>query len=324
MNIDRNKITDWVIYKIESPSGKIYIGLTSNFNNRMYSYKKAACTKQPLLHKSLKKYGYENHNVTIIDKFTSNIKYAHSKEMFWIRTFMSNFSKWKLSHGLNLTDGGEGLIGAVVSEETRKAQSIRMKGKVSPFKGKKWSELDKKRIGDSKRGNTYSVGKKRTQEQKDGQSKRMKGNTFTKGKKFGDAWNKGMKGVVKSKYKGVPRTDEVREKISNKLKGHSYNKGIKLSEEHKNNIRKSALNRVKPNRQSAVIYLGTLENPCYKEYDSLKLASDDTGINRSMVSYYAKGKCKKPNHIFKYKKELDFTKVYIPRRIFKQQEIKTA
>lgn len=320
MNIGRDEIRKWVIYKIESPSNKIYIGLTCNLRNRLYPYKRESCTGQPLLYKSLKKHGYENHIVSIIDEFTSNISYAKGKEIFWIKTYMSNYSKWRLPHGLNLSDGGEGNIGVEVSEETRKKQSIRMKGMPSPFKNRVWSEEDKKRIGDSKRGNKYSVGLKRTQVQKDEQSKRMKGNTYTKGMSFGKAWNSGITGVVKSKYKGIPRTQEVRAKISEKLMGHSNNKGIKFSAEHKRKL--SEYRKGKPTTMKGVIYYGTIENPCYREYDSLKLASDDTGIKQSMVSHYVRGKCKKPNHIFKYKKEPIFNRYIFQRRACRQEEIK--
>lgn len=325
MNVGRSEIRDWNIYKIVSPSGKIYIGLTCNIKNRFYRYKKANDSSQTLLFNSLRKYGFDNHIVSIIDSFTSDISYAKGKEIFWIRTYMTNFSKWGLSHGLNLTDGGEGCFGLVHSEERKKKTSEFMKGKPSPFKGRKWTEEDKKRIGDSKRGNKNCVGLKRSDKQKEQISNRMKGNKLGGFIKGMPAWNKGLTGVQKSKYKGVPRTKEVKEKIRQKLLGKpSSTKGRKCTDAQKEKFRQIALNRPRPHRQFPIIYLGTVDNPCYKEYDSLKLASDDTGINRSMISYYAKGKCKKPNHIFKYKKMLEFKKVSLQRRIFKQQEIKVA
>ena len=33
--------------------------------------------------------------------------YANGKEIFWIRSYMSNYSKWPEMRGLNLTDGGK-------------------------------------------------------------------------------------------------------------------------------------------------------------------------------------------------------------------------
>ncbi len=50
-----------IVYKITSPSGKIYIGSTSNPNRRFKEYKIGKLTFQHKLKASFKKYGYENH-----------------------------------------------------------------------------------------------------------------------------------------------------------------------------------------------------------------------------------------------------------------------
>lgn len=56
------------IYKITSPSGKIYIGESSNIYNRKYYYKINSCHKQVKLYNSLKKYGWENHTFEVIEE----------------------------------------------------------------------------------------------------------------------------------------------------------------------------------------------------------------------------------------------------------------
>ena len=43
------------IYKIESPSGKIYIGQSWDIDHRISDYKREYCPYQPLLQKSLLK-----------------------------------------------------------------------------------------------------------------------------------------------------------------------------------------------------------------------------------------------------------------------------
>jgi len=116
-------IREWVIYKITSPSGKIYIGKTVNYIQRMSFYRHLRCHKQKLIYNSLCKYGFENHVVEKIDVFNSTISYSVGKEMFWIRTYMSHESKYKMGKGLNLTNGGEGASGYIATEEYRKQKS---------------------------------------------------------------------------------------------------------------------------------------------------------------------------------------------------------
>lgn len=54
------------IYKITSPTKKVYIGKSINIERRFKNYKRLACKTQPILYKSLKKYGAENHKFEIV------------------------------------------------------------------------------------------------------------------------------------------------------------------------------------------------------------------------------------------------------------------
>ena len=47
------------IYKIISPSGKIYIGQSRNIDKRFQQYKRLNCAKQPRLYNSFIKYGID-------------------------------------------------------------------------------------------------------------------------------------------------------------------------------------------------------------------------------------------------------------------------
>lgn len=49
------------IYKITSPSNRIYIGQSKNIPERFKRYKELRCKNQPRLYASLNKYGHENH-----------------------------------------------------------------------------------------------------------------------------------------------------------------------------------------------------------------------------------------------------------------------
>jgi len=56
------------IYKITSPTGKIYIGQSIDIEKRFKYYKKLYCKQQTKLYFSLKKYGCENHIFEIIEE----------------------------------------------------------------------------------------------------------------------------------------------------------------------------------------------------------------------------------------------------------------
>ena len=69
------------IYKITSPTGKIYIGQSTNINNRKYYYSSIKCDKQPKLYNSLLKYGWEQHIFEIVEE--CNLEQLNDKEIYW-------------------------------------------------------------------------------------------------------------------------------------------------------------------------------------------------------------------------------------------------
>lgn len=54
------------IYKILSPSGKIYIGQSRNFRKRLQVYRTLWCKGQAKLYSSFKSYGVEKHTFSVI------------------------------------------------------------------------------------------------------------------------------------------------------------------------------------------------------------------------------------------------------------------
>ena len=54
------------IYKIESPTGKVYIGSSRHIERRWKSYQKLSCKDQPAIYNSLKKHGSENHKFSVL------------------------------------------------------------------------------------------------------------------------------------------------------------------------------------------------------------------------------------------------------------------
>ena len=66
INLSNNKAT---IYKLISPSKKCYIGQTVNLKRRLQNYACLNCKKQFQLYNAIKKYGFNNFKLEIIEIF---------------------------------------------------------------------------------------------------------------------------------------------------------------------------------------------------------------------------------------------------------------
>lgn len=158
------------IYKITSPTGKIYIGKTSRLNDRISKYRNCnGISEQKMIYSSIKKHGWENHIFEIVTEAPIN-QLSHL-ESFYIETF--NSFHYSNPNGMNLTKGGEGTPGRKDSIETKtkRANSIRgrhhseqtkqlmselKKGKPSNNKGVPCSDEKKKKISEANKGKTPS------------------------------------------------------------------------------------------------------------------------------------------------------------------------
>jgi len=84
------------IYKIISPSGKIYIGQSDKIQKRWYFYKGMSCKSQPRLYRSFLKYGVINHIFEIIEE--CSYEDLDCRERYW-QDFYDVLNREK---GLNL------------------------------------------------------------------------------------------------------------------------------------------------------------------------------------------------------------------------------
>lgn len=156
------------IYKITSPSGKIYIGSTFNPDNRFQTYRKLKCKTQIRLLNSLAKYGYDNHSIGIVEEcLLSN---RNEREAYW-----GEFYDVLGKQGLNLRLPQGNTLYPVCREEQGKIHSQFMKGR-KHLLGHKHTEETKQKISLKTKGqNNPNFGKKHTPEQFKAQSERQKG-----------------------------------------------------------------------------------------------------------------------------------------------------
>lgn len=144
------------IYKLTSPSNKVYIGQTIDVRRRKESFYNPNCYYSGhRLDNAIKKYGAESFNYEILiqiieDDKTKLRNKLDELEIFYIKKYDS------YKNGYNMTEGGSGSKGCFQTEESRRKISIKAKGRPSPFKGRKISEYQrqilslcaKERIGD--------------------------------------------------------------------------------------------------------------------------------------------------------------------------------
>jgi hypothetical protein len=119
------------IYKITSPSGKVYIGQSINISERKTYYYGLHCKRQPKLYKSLKKYSFEKHQFDILEE--CDIKQLDDKEVYW-KIHYINLLGWKEVLFCEIYDKG----GGPRSETTKSKISESNKGKSRP-KTKEWA-----------------------------------------------------------------------------------------------------------------------------------------------------------------------------------------
>lgn len=292
---DTPKIWEWSIYKIVNPKNRVYIGITTDLPKRIKHYQRADCRNQQALFHSLKKYGFSEHTFEVIETFTSNKDFAMEREIYWISYYKCNYSQLPKENGLNLTGGGRGSHGRVMTDETK--QKLRQANL-----GKKYSDETKAKLSAMKKGKKIKSG---WTEEKKAKMRVIKLNfrhTEDAKKRIGEG-AKGNKYCV-----GKKLSEERKKQIGEFHKGHKYNLGKKHSPEHNAKI---TAHKYKP------IYQYTLSGEFVKEYPSVQDAVNKTGLSKASISGSAKGRVSNPRkYIFKYKKGIEFHKFQFQRRVF--------
>lgn len=125
------------IYKITSPSGRIYIGQSTKIEKRKLDYKTLSkCKGQTKLYHSILKYGWDNHIFEVVEECKQ--ENLNERERYWQDYF--NCLKIGLNCKLTETSDKSGKI----SEETRKRMSISSLGKLRTEESKRKQSLAKK------------------------------------------------------------------------------------------------------------------------------------------------------------------------------------
>ena len=114
------------IYKITSPSGKVYIGQSVNIERRFKHYKGVYCKAQPIIYRSLKKHGAEKHKFEILCE--CEIHELNDKERYY-QDLYSATSKNGMNCRLTFSSDRSGKITIQKSKETLLKMSLAQKNK---------------------------------------------------------------------------------------------------------------------------------------------------------------------------------------------------
>lgn len=119
------------IYKITSPTGRVYVGQSLDIEKRWAGYRVySGCCKQRRLHQSLKKYGADQHLYVILE--VCLIDHLNERERYW-QEKLSVTSK----AGLNCRFVSATEKTGSPSEESRERMRLAQGGKNNPNYGKR-------------------------------------------------------------------------------------------------------------------------------------------------------------------------------------------
>ena len=222
-NIEKQVIKDsikedkcWCVYMhTNKVNNKVYVGITSGNPQKRW---KNGCgypkKQQPVFYRAIKKYGWDGFEHIIFAQGISEQE-AKRMEIALIALYKTNCTKYKQpSYGYNMTDGGDGSVGRMMSDETKRKLSNKLKGKFigenNPFYGKKHTEETRKKMSEKDSGRTpINKGIPMSDEQKKKISLALQGNVISEY----------TRQRVSETHRGVPRTETTKQKISTTRKG---------------------------------------------------------------------------------------------------------
>lgn len=196
------------IYKITSPSGKIYIGQTWNTVKRFSRYRLGDVSKQPKVHCSFKSHGVAAHKIEIVHELPPDVDQRTLDE--YERLYIKLYKDCGIEL-LNMNDGGNG---CKPSKETREKMSRNRKG--IPLHIRIGEEAARKQIERMK----LKKGVPHSKEHSANISKGLTGKKLSEShvrnlslsKKGRRVWNKGLIGIRKASEETKRKQSEARKK----------------------------------------------------------------------------------------------------------------
>ena len=213
------------IYKITSPSNRVYIGQSVDIEKRFSKYKKLNCKSQPAIYNSLLKYSFDKHKFEILCECKKHE--LNDKERYY-QDFFNATGKNGLNCRLTISSDKSGKM----SDKSRQKMSESRKGikhseehirkRTESLKGLKRTEESKLKMSKSHKGKNIS------------ENTKLKISKLMKGRFFSDEWklkiSESNKGKKMSKDAKINMSEARKKIILNTETGIFYN-GIKEAAE---------------------------------------------------------------------------------------------
>lgn len=256
-------------------TGKKYIGASTNIANRIISHKSASKTSNLPLYEDVRKYGWDNIIIGIVEE-ESDIDKLNQKEDYYIHKYDV------INNGYNSQRSKP-----VPNEETKKRMS-------ESHKGRDLTEDTRRRISESNKGQKRSQEtKKRMSEAHKGipgiihtEETRKKISSIHKGRVLTEDWKR----KISESKKGTVISEDTRKKMSESLKGRVFSTQHKrkISEAKKNQSEETRKKIAESNRHTFIIHNRITDTTF--EVTNLKEWCSDKGMNyRSLHNTLSKG-----------------------------------
>lgn len=164
---DRHYIQDCygIVYQLISPSGKYYIGQTTNFKRRMQNYKGTGQMRhQRLLRNAIKSYGFDTFRVMVLYKCNSQEELNFMESILMPECVVNSGNSYNLMVGGGcigkrsietrklLSEIHRGRPGHPHTDEYKKQLSLRMRGENHPMYNKHHSVETRNKISEAQIG----------------------------------------------------------------------------------------------------------------------------------------------------------------------------
>jgi group I intron endonuclease len=216
----------YIYIAVNRINGKIYVGQTVNIRKRLIHHKCNGNKNyfQSLFDKAIVKYGSDQFQIIRAECPEECLNYWES---FLIKNLNS-----RSPNGYNLTDGGDGVRGRVVSEEQKEKMRLSLCGRKRPPFSEEWI----RNLSESRRGEKNpNYGKTHTAEARQKISEAHKGKPLSEDHKrkigdsergsknpnYGKAMSEETKGKLAEAHRGKALTAAHRARISAGLLRHS-------------------------------------------------------------------------------------------------------